>query len=139
MKKGALTLKIFFAVLLNDVWNSLAQILMKKGVVYTNVNFLDLQSALEFVTRNAPSLYLWVGILVYASNFFIWMIILSKIDLSLAMPLGSIGYIITPVMAAVFLGESLSPLRWLAIALIIAGICVLARSKHTVPSDAPLP
>jgi drug/metabolite transporter (DMT)-like permease len=137
MKKNALTPMVFFAILLNDVWNSFAQLLMKKGVVYAEVNFLDPQSIFCFLSHNIGSFYLWMGILVYATNFFIWMIILSKIDLSLAMPMGSIGYVITPLMAVIFLGEVVTPLRWLAIALIILGICVLARSKHATSSDAP--
>ena len=139
MKKNKLTFKILLAILLNDVWSSLAQLLMKKGVVCTDVNFLDLHSILEFVSHNISSVYLWLGILVYASNFFIWIIILSKIDLSLAMPLGSVGFIITPFMAAIFLGETVSPLRWLAILLIVAGIYVISQSKHAVSEDACLP
>jgi drug/metabolite transporter (DMT)-like permease len=137
MGKPTLTLKVFLAILLNDLWNSLAQLLMKKGVAVTNIHFLDFQSLLDFVTRNLASPLLWMGILVYASNFFIWMIILSKVDLSVAMPMGSIGYILTPFMAILFLGEAVTPLRWFAIVLIMAGIYVISQSEPTTAEGPP--
>ena len=129
MNKPALTLKFFFAVVLNDLIDGLAQLLMKKGLIETSVFSLNLQELFFFITRNAASPLVWIGIFLYAFNFFLWIGILSRIDLSLAVPLGSTAYLIIPLMANVFLHEKLTALRWAGIFLIIVGIHFLSKSK----------
>lgn len=112
MKENHLTFKIFSLIVLNDIVDTIAQLFMKKG--------LD----------GASSLLLWAGIFIYALNFFIWIVILYKIDLSIAMPVGSTSYIFVPIVAIIFLGEEVSPIRWLGIVCIILGIHFVSKSKH---------
>ena len=136
MTKKALTLKVFLAIVMNDISDSLAQLLMKKGLSNTGVDFLHFQNIGDFFSRNASSPLLWLGILIYASNFFIWMIILLKVDLSIALPVGSSSYALIPLLAMIFLKESVPPLRWLGILLIIAGVHFVSKSGRAVPADS---
>jgi undecaprenyl phosphate-alpha-L-ara4N flippase subunit ArnE len=62
-------------------------------------------------------------------NFFIWIVILYKTDLSIAMPVGSFSYIFVPVAAIIFLHERVSLLRWAGIAFIILGIHFVSQSR----------
>lgn len=111
---GHLTLKIFLLIVLNDIADTLAQFLMKKG----------LMEAGPFIVT--------LGILVYALNFLVWITILYKVDLSIAMPVGSTSYILIPLVAMLFLHEHISPLRWLGIIMIVLGIYFVSRSKKPV-------
>ena len=129
MKKSHLTLKIFALLILNDLVDTLAQLLMKKGLIQTGISSVTFANILEFASRNSSSLLLWLGIIVQVLNFFIWIIVLYKIDLSIAMPVGSTSYIFIPLAAAVFLHEHVSPLRWAGILLIILGIHFVSRSS----------
>src|SRR5436309_30263 len=121
MTKKALPLKVFLAILLNDVSDSFAQLLMKKGLPDAAAP-AHFQNLAVFFSHSASSPFVWLGVLIYASNFFIWMIILSKADLSVALPAGSASYAIIPILAVIFLKESLAPLTCLGILLIIAGV-----------------
>lgn len=138
MSKQSLTLKIFLAVVLNDLIDGLAQLLMKKGLVEPATFSFNFQNIFFFITHNAGSPLVWAGIFLYAFNFFLWIGILSRIDLSLAVPLGSTAYFVIPVLAVIFLHEKLPAMRWAGIFLIMAGIHFLSKSK-SAPSVVPAP
>jgi drug/metabolite transporter (DMT)-like permease len=130
MKYGALTLKVFALLVLNDLGDTLAQLLMKKGLMAGAVTDVTFSNLAQFVSANIGSPLLWLGIIVHTLNFFVWIVILYKIDLSIAMPAGSTSYIFIPVAAAAFLGEHVSALRWAGILLIVLGIHFVSRSSH---------
>ncbi len=138
-KAGGITLKIFLAVFLNDAIDALAQVLMKKGIVGEAMMSWNLHDLLSFVAQNAVSPLVIVGIILYALNFFLWIIILSKIDLSLAVPLGSTTYALIPFSAVVFLHEKISTMGIAGILCVILGILILSKSKPTAPSIMPTP
>lgn len=128
MRKGHLTLKIFSLIVLNDIIEGVAQLLMKKGLLHGGISAVGFNNILDFIARNASSVLLWAGILLATVNFFLWMIILHRIDLSIAMPVGSTIYIFVPLLALFFLNEHISPIRWAGILLIVAGIHFVAKS-----------
>ena len=70
----------------------------------------------------------WLGLSCYAISVAVWVIVLSRIDVSLAYPLVSLGYVINAVGARLLLGEVLTPRRLAGIAVIILGVYVLGRS-----------
>src|SRR3989338_2617285 len=129
MKKGHLSLKIFSLIVLNDIVDGIAQVFMKKGLTETGISAVGFNNIFEFVSRNASSGLIWLGIIISILNFFLWLIILYRVDLSIAMPVGSTIYIFVPIMSMVFLNEHVGPLRWAGIILIILGIHFVAKSK----------
>lgn len=129
MSKGHLTLKVFLLIILNDIGDTIAQAFMKEGLLSTGIGSVGIGNLAEFVSKGISSPFLWLGILVYAANFFIWIVILYKIDLSIAMPVGSFSYIFVPIAAAVFFHENVGPVRWVGILLIVLGIHFVSQSK----------
>jgi drug/metabolite transporter (DMT)-like permease len=53
---------------------------------------------------------------------------LSRTDVTIAYPMLSLGYVVAAAGAWLFLGEAVSPQRLLAIAVIMVGVALLARS-----------
>lgn len=127
----SLSLKIFALILLNDLVDSVAQVFLKKGIAATGIDRLAFDTIGELIMRGFASPLLWAGILVFAFNFFIWILILYKIDLSIAMPVGSTSYIFVPIAAIIFLNEHVSLLRWAGVALIVLGIHFVSQTKHS--------
>lgn len=138
-KAGRLTLKIFLAVVLNDHIDGFAQVLMKKGLIETIGFPLGIREFGFFIIHNAASPLLWMGILLYAVNFFLWIGILTQIDLSLAIPLGSTTYLIVPAIAVVLLHEKLTFLKCAGIFLIIIGILFVSKSKSSIQQPVLVP
>jgi drug/metabolite transporter (DMT)-like permease len=129
MKKRHLTFKIFSLIVLNDIVETVAQLFMKKGLLHTGIGAVTFNNIFEFALRTASSALIWLGIIISILNFFLWLIILYRVDLSIAMPVGSTIYIFVPLLAIFFLHEQVSPLRWAGIFLIILGIHFVAKSK----------
>jgi drug/metabolite transporter (DMT)-like permease len=127
----SLSLKIFALIVLNDLVDSVAQVFLKKGVDVTGVGHLAFDTIGSLVMKGLASPLLWIGILIYALNFFVWILILYKVDLSVAMPVGSSSYIFVPIAATLFLDEHISLLRWVGIALIVLGIHFVSQTKHS--------
>lgn len=138
-RTGGVTLRIFLAVFLNDAIDALAQVLMKKGIVGQAVVSWDLHGLFSFVAQNAVAPLVIAGIILYALNFFLWIIILTKLDLSLAVPLGSTTYAIIPFAAVIFLHEKISIMGIAGIFCVIFGILILSKSKPPVSSGVPVP
>ena len=135
MKKNHLTSKIFLLIILNDLMDTIANLFMKKGLVQTGIDSVNLGNIAEFVVKNASSAYLWLGIFVFAMSFFVWIVILYKVDLSIAMPFGSFSYIFIPVCAVLFLHENISPVRWAGIVCIVLGIHFVAQSRKPAQGE----
>jgi drug/metabolite transporter (DMT)-like permease len=66
----------------------------------------------------------WValGILFLLGFFTSYMTALSWADLTFVLPATSLGYVLLALIAKFFLHEQVSPLRWVGIALISAGV-----------------
>jgi len=138
-KAGGVTLRIFLAIFLNDAIDALAQVLMKKGIVGEVMASWNFHSLFSFVMQNAASPAVIAGVILYALNFFIWIVILTKIDLSLAVPLGSTTYALIPFSAVIFLHEKISMMGITGILCVIIGILILSKSKPTALSGVPTP
>ncbi len=128
MKNSHLTLKIFALIVLNDVIDTIAQLIMKKGLVRSGIESVHFNNFAEFVARNISSPMVWAGIVIFALNFFVWIVILYKVDLSIAMPVGSFCFILVPIAAILFLREHVSIFRWIGTIMIVLGVHLVSQS-----------
>jgi drug/metabolite transporter (DMT)-like permease len=129
MKKSGVPFQVFLILLFSEVCDAFAQYCFKRSSdsmgSFTISNFSD---AIAFARGCLHSWHLGVGIATVGLVFLLWMTVLSKIDLSVAMPLTSCSYIFVALTAMFFLGEHISLLRWLGILCILAGVVVVTRS-----------
>lgn len=68
------------------------------------------------------------GMLCYVVSIGVWLLVLAKLEVSLAYPLLSIGYVIAAVVGYFYLGEAVGMTRLAGIGLICLGILVISRS-----------
>ncbi|MFS8087181.1 MAG: EamA family transporter [Acidobacteriota bacterium] len=69
-----------------------------------------------------------IGVLMYFIPVLIWIFLLKRVELSFLQPLFSMVYVVTPVLASIFLNENVTTARWLGIGAIIVGVIIVARS-----------
>ena len=112
-----MSLASFAIVLVGVLLNAAAQLLLKAG---TNAMPLGLRLAIE------P--HILGGLACYGISVVVWVIALSRVPVSIAYPMLSIGYVVNAVAAWYLLGEALTPLRLTGIGIIIAGVFLVARS-----------
>jgi multidrug transporter EmrE-like cation transporter len=116
---------LFGGVLLNAV----AQLLLKAATRTSGVLISDggqvSWSATALLLRAPP---LWLGLMCYGVSVILWLGALSRVPVSIAYPMLSVGYIVNALAAAFLFNEALTSGKILGIALIIGGVVLLART-----------
>ncbi len=102
-KKGKLTFSVLAMIIMTDVIESFAELFWKKGTLSTGIDDVTFNNFFEFMGKLLGSSGFLAGAGLYIINFFLWITVLSKVDLSVAFPTGSTSYII---VAAAFNGVS---------------------------------
>ncbi len=131
MSKRNVTLKIVLLLVSSDILETFTQFCFKKGALSEiGLDVKGLSEAFVFLQGVSSSPFLWLGLLSVALTFMIWATILSKIDLSVAVPIASFSYILVPLTSIIFLGEQISALRWLGILFILMGVISVSMSAR---------
>ena len=104
---------------------SCGQILMKVGA--TNAQISNPIAFLHTILNP----FILVGLGAYVISSFIWLIVLTRLPLSVAYPFGALSYVFI-VVAAIFSGENVTIQRLLGVICIIIGILIVGKfSKNT--------
>jgi drug/metabolite transporter (DMT)-like permease len=70
-----------------------------------------------------------LAVALYILGFVIWLIVLSKLDLSFAYPILALSYSLVPLLSMWTFGENIPPMRWVGIAIICLGVAVVGLSR----------
>ena len=69
-----------------------------------------------------------LGILAYVMSVVVWLLVLSRVEVSFAYPLLSVGYIVNAIAGYYLFQENLSLTRITGILIIVAGVYLVTRS-----------
>lgn len=72
--------------------------------------------------------YAIAALMLYGFAFIFWLGALSTLEVSFMYPMLSLAYLLTAVMAFIFLGENIALIRWAGIALIVVGCFLITKS-----------
>ena len=118
-----------FSLLMTGVLlNAGAQLLLKAGTnrmgefAFTADNVIPIGLKLA---SNAPIL---AGLACYVVSVVVWILALSRVPVSVAYPMLSVGYIVNAVAAWWLFGEALGAQKLVGIAFIVIGVVLVARS-----------
>jgi drug/metabolite transporter (DMT)-like permease len=118
---SASTFLLIAATILLDVFGQLG---FKLGLNRADVS--DSSAAGHvFWLRLFTQPWLLFGIAAYALEFFLWLAVLSRIELSIAFPLASLSYCGVLLASRVVLGEKISRRRWTGCGLITLGAALV--------------
>lgn len=115
MKSIALGLALFCVLL-----SSAAQLTLKRGMA---VPAADLGNT---YMHAITSPLVWLGLMLYGASAVLWLWVLSRLDVSVAYPLVSLGFVITLTLGVLWLGEPFSWVRVAGCTLVVAGVSLLA-------------
>ena len=124
----SMTWAAFALVLTGVLLNAVAQLALKASVSDTGIINLDMHSLLSSAGSLATNLWLWLGLICYAISVVVWILALSRVDVSIAYPMLSIGYIVNAIAAWHLFDEPMNLGKVVGIGIIIVGVYILARS-----------
>ena len=120
---------VFSLILLGVLLNAGAQLMLKAGM--TQIGHFEFSMANMMpiglkVMGNPPIIN---GLCMYVMSVVVWLLVLSRVQVSFAYPMLSIGYVVNALAANYFFGEPLTSMRMLGIFIIISGVYLVAQSN----------
>ena len=101
-----------------------SELLLKRGASQT-ANLSSSWSWTGIASLASP--LVWVAIIFVIISFLSWLYVLKYIPLSVAFPLSRVVDALVPLGCWIFLGETISSLRWCGIALVVIGLAIVAQ------------
>ena len=109
--------------------NAAAQLGLKAATHATGAIAASVPGALLAIRQLMSTPAFWLALCAYGASLAVWIVGLSRVPVSQAYPVLSIGYVITAFAAWAMLGETITAQRAAGIAIIIAGVWLVARSN----------
>jgi drug/metabolite transporter (DMT)-like permease len=123
-----MTLAAFAFLIAGVLLNAGAQLLLKAGTNVLGVLTLTRETWPDTLMRMATQHYFALGAACYVLSIFVWVLGLSRVPVSVAYPLLSLGYIVNAIAAHYLFGEAVTATRWIGIGFIVVGVWLVARS-----------
>ncbi len=115
-------------ILAGVLLNAVAQLLLKAGTNAVGHFEYSAANVLPIGMKFAFQPYILSGIACYVISLVVWILALSRVEVSIAYPMLSIGYVLNAIAAWYFFGEAVTPMRLAGIGIIIVGVYIVARS-----------
>ena len=118
----------FLLVLAGVLLNAAAQLLLKAGTNAVGHFEFSAANVVPIGLKLAFEPHILGGVACYVVSLVVWIMALSRVEVSIAYPMLSIGYVINAAAAWYLFGESVSALRLAGIGFIVVGVFLVARS-----------
>jgi multidrug transporter EmrE-like cation transporter len=118
----------FAFIMLGVLLNALAQLLLKAGTNAVGRFEFTPDNIVPVGMKLALEPHILGGVACYVVSLVVWLIGLSRVDVSVAYPMLSIGYVINALAAWYLFGESLTAQKLVGIGFIVAGVFLVSRS-----------
>ncbi len=118
----------FSLLMLGVLLNAVAQLLLKAGTNRVGVFAFSLDNVVPVGLKLATSPPILAGIACYVTSLVVWILALSRVPVSIAYPMLSVGYIVNAAAAWMLFGESITAQKVVGIGFICVGVYLVARS-----------
>lgn len=109
---------------------TVGDILLAKGMKQMgDLSAMNLRGIIDTAIRALTNPKMIIGTFMLAVFFFLWLAVLSWEDLSVALPMQALNYVLVAFLSQYFLGETVSPLRWAGTLLVCVGVMMITKSS----------
>lgn len=123
-----MTLASFALVITGVLLNAAAQLLLKAGTNAVGAFAFSAENVAPVGLKLATEPHILGGLACYVVSVVIWIMALSRVEVSIAYPMLSVGYVVNAIAAWYLFGEAVSVMRLTGIGIIILGVYIVARS-----------
>jgi drug/metabolite transporter (DMT)-like permease len=108
---------------------TVGDILLAKGMKEMgDISAMNLRGILDTAIKALTTPKLIMGTAMLAIFFFLWLAVLSWEDLSVALPMQALNYVLVAFLSQYFLHETVTPLRWAGTILVCVGVMMITKS-----------
>ena len=128
---------LILVILLSVALAATAQLTLKYGVDRVTKPGPDgehsgivLSEPVASAIRVAKEPFIWIGLTLFGVSAAVWIVVLSRTQLSFAYPFAALTYVIILLFDRIFLRVQQPGLRWAGVFLIISGIVLISRTPN---------
>lgn len=128
---------LILVILLSVGLAATAQLTLKYGVDRVTkhgprgeVSGIVLSEPVDSVVRVAKEPFIWLGLALFGISAAVWIVVLSRTQLSFAYPFAALTYVIILLFDRIFLKVQQPGLRWAGVFLIVSGIVLISRTPN---------
>ncbi len=128
---------LILVILLSVALAATAQLTLKYGVDQVTkhgpsgeVSGVVLSEPVKSAIRVAKEPYIWLGLILFGISAAVWIVVLSRTQLSFAYPFAALTYVIILVFDRIVLKVPQPALRWAGVGLIVSGIVMISRTPN---------
>lgn len=118
-----MTIYNFIIILVAVLFNAIGQILLKMG---SNIINTSKSTGILDKIISAFNVPIFFGILCYVISVIVWIYALTKVEVSTAYPILSLGYILVAFLAYYMFGEVITNVQILAMCIIVFGVILIS-------------
>jgi multidrug transporter EmrE-like cation transporter len=115
-------------IMIGVLLNAAAQIVLKQGMRNIGIFAFSLKNIIPIGIKVGLNPFILLGIGFYGISVIVWLMVLSRVDVSYAYPMLSVGYIVAALAGKLFFGEPVDLLRWAGIITICIGVVLITRT-----------
>lgn len=123
-----MTLSVFSLLLTGVLLNAAAQLFLKAGTLRIGEFAFSVDNIIPIGWQLATQPFIVAGVFCYGFSLIVWIMGLSRVPVSIAYPMLSIGYIVSAIAAWYLFGESLTAQKMAGIGFIVIGVYLVAKS-----------
>lgn len=113
------------------------QLSMKAGMNKVGeIKAADFSEPFKLAGRVLKSVWAVIGVVLYAVSAVFWLIVLSRVDLSVAYPLVAASYVVVVFYSWLVFNESVRWFSWIGLGLIVIGVVITAHGLQNDDNDA---
>lgn len=119
---------IVFLIVLTSICDTISQLFLKSSINSLGISVNSIVKIIKFIFRLALVPWVWLGLFFSTASLFIWLFVLSKVDLNFAFSVDSLHYVLIALTSKMILKEKVGLLRWLGTICIMLGVLFVALS-----------
>jgi drug/metabolite transporter (DMT)-like permease len=123
-----MSLTAFSLLLTGVLLNAAAQLCLKAGTLRIGEFAFSVENIVPIGWKLATQPFIVAGVGCYVISLVVWILGLSRVPVSIAYPMLSIGYIVSAIAAWYLFGESLTAQKMVGIGFIVIGVYLVAKS-----------
>lgn len=121
-------LKNYILIVLTVCISVIAQTFLKNGMKQIgHIDNLDIKMIVPVAWSMGTNIFVIGGLSLYVIGTFIWLVLLSRLDLSFLYPFGALQYLLIFIVSFLVFGENIKPARIAGALVILVGIYIISK------------
>ena len=115
-------------ILAGVLLNALAQLTLKQGMRSIGHFSFSIENLMKMALTIGLNPFVLAGLACYVISVVIWLLVLSRVEVSFAYPLLSVGYIVIALAGWLLFDEAMDLTRWSGIGIICCGVWLITKT-----------